>query len=579
MKKFIDYKIQLPYNRHSGNVKTFCPVCHSQRNDKRDKSLSVNLDKGVWKCHHCGWTGSLHIGERTYTTCKREYRKPTPNPINISSSTVEWFKKRGISESTLKALNVTEGTHFIPQIGRNERTIQFNYYLKDELINIKYRTFDKKFALETGAELIPFNINSITEKSECIITEGEIDCLSFIEIGKPNCISVPNGAGNNLSYLDDFIDGWFEDKQIIYIAVDTDEKGLILRDELVRRFGAERCRIVTYGDDCKDANEHLVKYGKYSLLKCLNNAYEIRTEGIFTLSDFEENVDDLFRNGMPKGVTIGHENFDKLCSFETKRLVVVTGIPGSGKSEFVDEIAERLCVLYGWRFGIFSPENAPMSYHTSKLIEKFAGVKCVKEYMSESLFKQSKEFVNSNFFFIDPSDDYNIDTILEKSRYLVRRYGIKGLIIDPFNRLDLDLGKSKETDVIRDILRKIIFFAQQNDILIILVAHPSKLQPDKDGVIKAPNLYDIAGSAHFYNMADYGITVHRNRTAENVEIYVRKIRFKHMGTVGKATMLYNITNGRYMPELPGCSPNWNNQCHATSLKPIICESLFPKDTI
>ncbi len=562
MKNYSDYNIEIPYSRHSGNVKTFCPECHHNRNDKRDKSLSVNLDKGVWKCHYCGWTGSLHIGERRINTYKREYRKPAPRPTtSLSPITIEWFGKRGISVQTLSRLKVTDGKHFMPQSGSQDDTIQFNYYLKDVLINVKYRTYDKKFAMETGAELIPYNLDSITGKTECIITEGEMDCLSFIEIGKSNCISVPNGAGSNLSYLDDFIDGWFEDKEIIYVAVDTDEKGIILRDELVRRFGAERCRIVTFGDDCKDANEHLVKYGKTSLLSCLDNAQEIRTEGIFTLSEFEENVDDMYYNGLPKGATIGHENFDRLCSFETKRLVVVTGIPGSGKSEFVDEIAERLCILHGWRFGIFSPENAPMSYHTGKLIEKYAGVKCSREYMTESLFKKSKTFVNSNFFFIDPNDDYDIETILEKARYLVRRHGIKGLIIDPFNRLDLNFSKNKETDVIRDILRKIIFFAQQNDVLVFLVAHPTKLQPDKDGIVKAPNLYDIAGSAHFFNMADYGITVHRNRTANNVEIYIRKVRFKHMGTVGKITMLYNFTNGRYIQEVPGQNPKWNNECH------------------
>jgi twinkle protein len=192
-----------------------------------------------------------------------------------------------------------------------------------------------------------------------------MDALSFYECGRHDVVSVPNGANANLDYLDDYIEEYFDDKETIFIASDTDTKGVILRDELIRRFGAERCRVLEYGEGCKDANEHLMKYGSDSLLKCLANAPEIKLEGIFTVSDFEQSLDALFEYGMQKGVTIGHDNFDRLLSFETKRLCVVTGIPGSGKSEFIDEIAERLNMRYGWRFAYFSPENAPLAYHAS----------------------------------------------------------------------------------------------------------------------------------------------------------------------------------------------------------------------
>lgn len=224
-------------------------------------------------------------------------------------------------------MKINEGEHFMPQKGKKMNTVQFNYYLNGELINVKYRTGQKDFMLESGAELIPYNLDAITGESECIITEGEMDCLSFVEIGKANCISVPNGANSNLSYLDDFIDGWFEDKETIDIATDTDTKGLQLRDELIRRFGAERCRVITYGDDCKDANEHLQKYGKESLEKCLRDAKEVKVDGVFSLNDYEEELDSIYKNGLKKGFLVGHPNLDALISFETKRLAIVTGIP------------------------------------------------------------------------------------------------------------------------------------------------------------------------------------------------------------------------------------------------------------
>ena len=249
----------------------------------------------------------------------------------------------------------------MPQKNGNANTVQFNYFLNGELVNTKFRTGDKCFKLVSGAELIPYNIDAIKGQKECIICEGEIDCLSFHECGFPYVVSVPNGANANLDYLDNFIEDYFDDKETIYIASDTDTKGVVLKEELIRRFGAERCKVLSYGEGCKDANEHLVKFGKESLIACVKAAAEIKVEGVFTISDFEQPLDALFEHGWQKGVTIGHENFDRLCSFETKRLCIVTGIPGSGKSEFIDEIAERLNIRYGWRFAYFSPENAPLA--------------------------------------------------------------------------------------------------------------------------------------------------------------------------------------------------------------------------
>lgn len=570
MKNYQDFGIEIPYGRTSGQIKTLCPHCHEQRRNKRDKSLSVNLDKGVWNCHYCGWKGTIHVGERATAPIKRTYRRPTQRPMTgLSSKAINWFKSRGISERTLLKMKISEGEHFMPQLGTKMNTVQFNFFLKGELINVKYRTGNKDFTLETGAELIPYNIDSITGKSECIITEGEMDCLSFVEIGHDNCISVPNGASKNLSYLDDFIDGWFEDKQTIYIAVDTDPKGLILRDELVRRFGAERCRIVTYGDDCKDANELLMKYGREQLELSLKNAAEIKAEGVFTVSDFEDSLNSLFQRGLSKGATIGLPNFDALCSFETKRLAIITGIPGSGKSEFLDEVAERLNKRYEWRFAFFSPENAPLEYHASKLIEKITGKHFDPVNLSETEFRQAKDYMQDNFFFISPKDDFCVDSILEKAKYLVRRYGIKALVIDPYNRLDIAYTNNKETDVVRDILRKLTCFAQQNDVLVFLMAHPTKQQRNKDGIVEAPTLYDIAGSAHFFNMADYGIVIHRNRLHSNVEVKVCKVRFKHLGSVGTAYMKYNETNGRYTQYVEGEIPIWDNSNHLPTPVPII----------
>ena len=582
MKDYKDFGIQIPYGRTGGKVKTYCPQCHNQRRDKRDKSLSVDLDKGLWHCHYCGWSGTLT--ESTYDPSpegkrkwmeqqpwyrqtqirqqKREYKKPQPRPTApMSAKALAWFKGRGISEETLLAMKVTEGLEWMPQKNGQANTVQFNYYHNGELVNTKFRTGDKCFKLVSGAELLPYNIDAIKGQKECIITEGEMDALSFYECGRHDVISVPNGANANLDYLDNYIEEYFEDKETIYIASDTDTKGVLLRDELLRRFGVERCRVLEYGEGCKDANEHLMKFGRESLLQCIATATEIKVEGVFTVSDFEQSLDALFENGWQKGVTIGHDNFDRLCSFETKRLCIVTGIPGSGKSEFIDEIAERLNMRYGWRFAYFSPENAPLAYHASKLIEKFTGKRFNRQSLTFGEYKQVKEHIEQDFYFIAPTDNYRVDNILEKAKYLVRRRGIKALVIDPYNRLESEQGTRNETQYISELLDKLTNFAQRNDILIILMAHPTKQPRNKDGVIEAPTLYDISGSANFFNKADFGIVVHRNRTENTVEVHVQKVKFRHLGECGTALFKYNLNNGRYTPYTNGIEPVWDNENH------------------
>ena len=582
MKNYSDFGIQIPYGRTGGKVKTYCPQCHNQRRDKMDKSLSVDLDKGLWHCHYCGWSGTLT--ESTYDPSpegkrkwmeqqpwyrqtqirqqKREYKKPQPRPAApMSAKALAWFKGRGISEETLLAMKVTEGLEWMPQKNGQANTVQFNYYHNGELVNTKFRTGDKCFKLVSGAELLPYNIDAIKGQKECIITEGEMDALSFYECGRHDVISVPNGANANLDYLDNYIEEYFEDKETIYIASDTDTKGVLLRDELLRRFGVERCRVLEYGEGCKDANEHLMKFGRESLLQCIASAPEIKVEGVFTVSDFEQSLDALFENGWQKGVTIGHDNFDRLCSFETKRLCIVTGIPGSGKSEFIDEIAERLNMRYGWRFAYFSPENAPLAYHASKLIEKFTGKRFNRQSLTFGEYKQVKEHIEQDFYFIAPTDNYRVDNILEKAKYLVRRRGIKALVIDPYNRLESEQGTRNETQYISELLDKLTNFAQRNDILIILMAHPTKQPRNKDGVIEAPTLYDISGSANFFNKADFGIVVHRNRTENTVEVHVQKVKFRHLGECGTALFKYNLNNGRYTPYTNGIEPVWDNENH------------------
>jgi twinkle protein len=281
-------------------------------------------------------------------------------------------------------MKVGAAEEWMPQTGKKERCICFNYYEDGKLVNTKFRDGAKNFKMVAGAEVIPYNIDGIKGEKECIITEGEIDALSFAEIGRMDVISVPTGANKNLTWMDRFVQTHLEDKRVIYVATDADRKGQELGKELIRRLGAPRCRMVSYPEDCKDANEVLVKHGKEALAQTLTDAPEIPLEGVFTILDVGTDLRALFEKGMERGAETGWENFDRYCTFETGRLCVVTGIPGAGKSEFIDELVMRLNIRHNWRVAYFSPENMPLTYHLRKLMEKVTGQRFKTGCMTEA---------------------------------------------------------------------------------------------------------------------------------------------------------------------------------------------------
>ena len=567
MKKDVE-KLEELGIKDDGKKRQTCPNCRDTRSNKTDKSLSINWKLCTAYCYHCDakfFFGKTDKSDKEETATRKkeetkEYKKPgrLANEEAPCEEVLKWFESRGIPADVVVEEGITQAARVFSQKGVVEKCMLFPYYEEDRLVNRKYRTVKAKhFMLEAGAKLIPWRINEIEDTPECIITEGEMDALSFIVAGYNNVISVPNGAQKNLTYLDEFIETHFENKTRIYIASDTDAKGLELRAELVRRFGEEKCRIVTYGEGCKDANELLMSQGAEALRRAIAEAQEVPLEGIFTAADVKDELLVLFENGLQQGAVLHMGELDRLLSVEVGRLMMVTGIPGDGKSEFLDEMAIRLWRYYDWRCAWFSPENFPVTLHHPKLIEKLIGKRFIKTMMSRMELDAAVEYLSRNFFDILPEEDYQVDTILEKAETLVRRKGIRVFILDPYNCLEhqIPTGQS-ETQYISEFLEKLRSFAKRKQVLVILAAHPTKMKRDPlTKQFPVPTMYDISGSAAFFNKADFGIAIERDRNKEVTRIHVQKVKFRHLGQPGIASFMYNYHNGRFVPIVEGKTPD------------------------
>ena len=543
------------YGLEEGKKQGICPLCSHTRKPKNQKAkcCSYDWERGLGTCHNCNTTFQLHTYQRKGASSK-DYVRPSIDvtDYNIPRTKVsEWFKSRGISVQTLIDLQVAEGSEYMPQTGKKENTIKFTYHVGDQLINIKYRDGRKNFKLYKGAEKVFYNINSIVGYDDCIITEGEMDVLALHEAGIKNAISVPNGATlshNNLDYLDNCID-YFEDKTKIILAVDTDDPGLALRAELVRRLGAEVCFLVDF-EDCKDANEYLIKYGKDKLKQAIKQARPYPLENVTTFKDIENDVTDFVKNGFKAGYQIGLSNFDQIFSTYTGQFITVTGIPSSGKSDFVDQMCVGYNKNYGWKTAFASPENAPNYLHAHKLMRKVWGDMPRRDDIGSAKWKQVANHVNDNFFFID-MEKYTLESVLRKGAELVKRKGIKCLVIDPFNKVRDKNATSLDVNLYTmEYLTKIETFAKKYDVLVFIVAHPTKMYKTSDGKIEEPTMYNIKGGGEWYDASYHGLLVHRDYELKNTKVKVLKVKFQNLGENGaEAFFTWEPRSGCFVPDV------------------------------
>lgn len=544
-----ELKIDLK-KRFKGSLKTTCPNCSSTRRNSKDPCLSVDIDEGVYNCHHCEFRG------RVFEKKDREYVKPAPRLEKLGKKALQFFETiRKISNDTLLRMKVSESVEFIPALDRKETAICFNYYRDGELVNIKFRGPQKSFMMSKDAELIFYNLDALQGEDSVIIVEGEIDCLSLIESKIYNCVSVPNGAskGNQrLEYLDNCWEA-FKDVQKVILATDDDEAGRSLKEELARRIGKERCWTIEYPKGCKDANEVLVKYGAESVRTMIDQAKQWPLEGIVQMDEIYPTVNDWYLNGYPQGTKAGIKGLDHLLRFAPGEVTTITGIPGHGKDEFFNDVMASLAKNEGWGFGICGFEETP-AVTTSKLAEKltrksFAFRRNHDDRMNSIAWDWAIGLIDKFFYFFNTEDgDTSIEGILKTAAILVSRFGIKALYINPWNWIEHSRPAfMSETEYVSAVYTKIIQFARRFGVHVFIIAHTTKMTKDKQTKkYEVPTLYSISGSANFYNKTQNGVTVYRDFQTGIVDVYVQKVKQSWLGKIGFSSFSYNDQTRQYV---------------------------------
>jgi len=522
-----------------GQYKRKCPECHHSRTKhKHDKSLSIKIESdGVcYHCHHCEMSGGWMYKQEDYV----------PIPIEIVDSDKneiarEYLRSRGIVDEVIENHTIQSTYTFN---GKSVPAVGFPYRDGPRVVAIKWRSADSKkmYSQENVCQDF-FNLDSYVKGNDVLLVEGEMDALTWMGCGLPDnltVMSIPNGAPQKVK--DGKVDP-SEDKKFQYVwrakdvldtagqiilCFDNDEPGNALRDEILRRIGTSKVKLIDL-EEYKDASEAYVDRGKGYLLGQLEVCEPVPTVGLYRAREFKKEYDLLYEEGQIRGASTGIVSLDRYIQIVPGMLTVVTGFPSSGKSDLIDQICLNLARSDGWKTAYCSFEKPP-AFHMAQLAQKLMDQPFF-EGLSTRMETEAKdyafEWVNEHFMFMDHTLDgpTTIDGILDVASTSVMQMGCRVLVIDPYNFIELP-PSDRETDAIQKMLTKIQKWAKAHEAHTFFIAHPTKLPPDRRSDKKVVVTgHDIAGSASWFAKADIGITAWRHpHDAEPPEAHIWKVR-------------------------------------------------------
>lgn len=560
IKKYIDAeqvknKIATDLGLKFKNNKCLC-FLHSESNP----SMSFDIKKKKFKCFSCGQSYDIFNHYQQYYNLSflealksivRDFnlnidviinesdRKPKKSPIkheNYNKNILTYCEKRNISKDTIDYVGVKENNNCVVFEYRNE--------LGEHLAN-KYRKTKKsegpKMWFEKGTNVNTlFNMDKINISEPLLITEGEFDCLSAIESGFKNTVSIPSGVNSTNEWI---TSNWtfIEQFEEVIIWFDNDEAGIKGAREVFNRLPNASVKIVRC-EVVNDINELLHKYGKLAVLKQIEKASTPTLEGVATLDMIED-----FDVHEAETLKLGIDDIDAdLVGMVFGSLNVLSGRNGSGKSTILNQIYIAEAINQGYKTFLFSGEliGGNVKYWLLQTLaneEQFAEYTAKDGHKYKKVTIQAKEKIVNDMkdrFFLYDSDDYRIEAIIEKMTILAKRYGVRVFVIDNLMTIESSLKDKYEAET--DIVKKLKNFAKKYNALVHLVAHPRKSMNDeieKD---------DVAGSANITNLADYVTTI--SRAKDDVVEYdaiLKILKNRHTGVnVGKRLM-FNIERKRF----------------------------------
>lgn len=427
----------------------------------------------------------------------------------------------------------------------------------------RYTSFEKGFDQESATKpCAPYNIDSLRPTTDpdgqlsiLYITEGEKDCLSLLALGFTPAISVASGAATNHEKSFQAFEEWLRPVRTVVICVDQDERGREMADSLAEYFADREVRVAqwdkrSYGKDISDVR---LKVGDEVARQLVQQAVAVRQEDIIEYGTDEElhRVIDNARGLWDRGFDVG---MGPLVDAHLRLngaggLMVATGTPGSGKTDFINYLTLHLSALRGSHVCYCSFETPDKYRHAAQLAQLWAGATSLETMTAEEVEPIVRRVTGCVTHLELARHNPSPQLILKKAELVLKRHpDMQYLVIDPYLYISLPAHRQQnQTDAIKEMLVEFAAWARDRKVWLILVAHPRMLQQsDGSSDFEDINYYTIAGSAHWANVSDYIISIRRikGKATEYTELSVLKVRDQSLCRPG-TVLLQRQPCGRY----------------------------------
>ena len=365
----------------------------------------------------------------------------------------------------------------------------------------------------------PYNIDCINPLlveeeiiPRLIIVEGGKDALTLMEAGYRHVISVPSGAASDLAKCFEAFIPWLDQVQDIVICGDSDLPGRILVKHLSDYFGA-RCLFTILPGGCKDIGDVMKLYGTEVVRNVIDDACACQTTDIITVEQRREEVINVQHGKYDHGYSVGYGPLTDRVFHPTDigGLIIMTGIPNSGKTDFLNDLTSRI-MRDTERFVCYLSFEVPdKDKHIAHLVHLLLGKANTTAYTDEQLTPYI-DFLNTHMIHLDMHEvPPTPGNILHRADLIRRRHPLKYLVIDPYLFVEAQSGKNEtETQSIKSMLTRFQSWGRDNHIWVIIVAHPRSLKKiDGKNEMEDINMYTISGSANWANLADFILSITR----------------------------------------------------------------------
>lgn len=525
------------------------------------------------------------------TIAKYKYPKEESHS-NDMTKVYEYLEKRGISKRTVDYLDIRSDPY---------GNVAFHTYDEyDTLTVVNYRKSEKTneskcwFQKDADAADILWNMNRINTTKPLVITEGQIDCASVVEAGYLNCVSILKGC-QGMGWIENCWD-WLQQFDSVIVFSDGDKPGIKMRNEVINRLGAMRCKYVDVPKQLefqnsgkivpvKDANEILQCKGKEFLLELINSAKDVPVTSVAKLSEIKE----LNPHEMD-GFETGIENLDKeLMKLFTGGVTLLTGLPSAGKTTFLNQVV-LMAMDKGFKTFLFSREllNGMSKGWFTQVAAGRRNMSAIQlpngnDYyiVNEDAKAEITKHYDDNFFIYKDEEENSEDKLFESMELCATKKGIRVFIIDNLMTVQLNQTTSDTNKAQTDFMNRLIKFSMKYDVVVICIAHPRKIQGGAD-----IGLFDIAGTQNIVNLATRTIGLKRVKEAEKedsksklfgYDVVISIIKDRIFGSTKEIPVYYDKIDRRFFTNYDEFDRiyHWDKKKHTGKIPYPIIKEEFP----